>query len=147
MVVQKVTPAEAQEGLDADDNAVYLDVRTELEFRYGHPDRAINIPVAFANPGGGLQPNTHFVDVIARALAKDTPIYCGCQAGRRSVAACELLVRAGYEKVFNVQGGFGGAVDQNGVLVQPGWRDSGLPVSADVTDANSYQGLKQMAGV
>lgn len=146
MVIQQVTPEEAHEALAGNDEAVYLDVRTEMEFRYGHPEGALNIPVAFPNPGGGLQPNAHFADIVGKLLPRDTPIYCGCQAGLRSKAACELLARSGFTRVANVEGGFGGLVDRTGVLVQPGWRDAGLPVSTDLTEHNTYEGLKKRAG-
>ena len=147
MVIHQVTPDEAHTALSQDDRAVYLDVRTEMEFRYGHAQEAINIPVAFPNPAGGLHPNAHFEDTVGKLLARDTPIFCGCQAGLRSKAACELLVRAGFTQVHNIQGGFGGRVDRTGVLVQPGWRDAGLPVSTEITQENSYAGLREKAGL
>ena len=147
MIIHQVTPDEAHAELGGDDHAVYLDVRTEMEFRYGHPQGAMNVPVAFPNPGGGLQPNAHFADIVEKLLPKDTPIFCGCQAGLRSKAACELLVRAGFTQVSNIEGGFGGRVDRTGVLVQQGWHDAGLPVSTEATDGNTYERLKQKAGL
>ncbi len=45
----------------------------------------------------------------------------------------------------NVRGGFGGARDQSGKVVVPGWRDAGLPVSTDLSD--SYEALRKKAGV
>lgn len=147
MEIHQVTPQQAHEALSANGDAVYLDVRTEMEFRYGHPEGALNIPVAFPNPGGGLQPNVHFADIVGKLLSRDTPIYCGCQAGLRSRAACELLVRAGFTKVLNVEGGFGGMVDRTGVLIHPGWRDAGLPVSTELPEERTYQALRQKAGV
>ena len=147
MAIDQVTPPDAKAALDADPEAVYLDVRTEMEFMQGHPEVAINVPVAFPNPGGGLAPNPEFLAVAEKVLSREVQIYCGCQAGIRSQMAAEILERAGYTKLVNVQGGFGGRADQNGMLITPGWRDSGLPISTEMTEENSYEGLKKRAGV
>ena len=143
MPIQQMNPPETKAAMDADPDAVYLDVRTEMEFANGHPTGAINAPVAFPGPAGGMQVNPEFVAVVEKILPKEKPIYCGCQAGIRSQMAAELLERAGYTDLINVQGGFGGRTDQSGMLVVPGWRDAGLPVETEVTDENSYAGLKK----
>ena len=46
MPVQQLEPQAAKEAMDATENAIYVDVRTENEFAQGHPEGAINIPVA-----------------------------------------------------------------------------------------------------
>ena len=147
MPIQQMNPPEAKAAIDENPEAVYLDVRTEMEFEQGHPEGAINVPVAFPQPGGGMQLNAEFLSVVEKVLPHDKQIICGCQAGMRSQRAAEIMEGAGYENLVNVDGGFGGKVDQNGMLVVPGWRDSDLPVSAEVTDDNSYQGLKKKAGL
>lgn len=141
MAITQLEPREAKAAIDEAENAVYLDVRTEMEFAQGHPQGAINIPVAV--PGAaGLMPNPDFLTVVQDVLPdKDQPVFCGCQVGMRSQMAAELMAQAGYSKLVNVQGGFGGKVE-NGVLVVAGWRDSNLPVETEVNDANSYASLK-----
>ena len=142
MSIRQMNPPEAKAAMDEHPEAVSLDVRTEMEFAQGHPDGAINVPVAFPQPGGGMVLNAEFLAVVEKVLPRDKPIFCGCQAGMRSQRAAEILEGVGYEHLVNVDGGFGGKVDQNGVRLVTGWRDSGLPVSSEVTDENSYQGLK-----
>ncbi len=143
MAVEQVMPSDAKAGLDADAGAVYLDVRTEAEFAAGHPEGAVNIPVAFQSPAGGMMPNPDFQDVAERVLNRETQIYCGCQSGVRSQYAAEMLEKAGYSNVANVAGGFGGKVNPGtGMVEVAGWRDSGLPVSTKVTQQNSYDGQK-----
>ena len=66
---------------------------------------------------------------VQRLIAPSTPLLVGCQAGGRSQRGAELLVAAGYSDVTNVRGGFGGARDETGRVVIPGWRDAGLPVA------------------
>lgn len=107
---------------------VYLDVRTVEEFEQGHPPGAYNVP-AFVRGPGGMEPNPDFLDVVARHFPRDARLLVGCASGRRSQRACEQLRRAGYAEVVNVVGGFGGVRDDEGRLVQPGWRDEGLPVA------------------
>lgn len=143
MAIEQIVPSDAKAALDADTNAVYLDVRTEGEFALGHPEGAINIPVAFQSPAGGMMPNPDFQAVADGALDRETRIYCGCQSGVRSQYAAQMLEKAGYTNVANVVGGFGGKVNPaTGMVEAPGWRDSGLPVSTDVTERNSYDGQK-----
>ncbi|MCC6766652.1 MAG: rhodanese-like domain-containing protein [Deltaproteobacteria bacterium] len=132
MEIRQTTPPDAYETLQRDPRAVYLDVRTPEEFAAGHPEGAINVPVLFFR-GGGSTPNPDFVDAVQRALARDTPLLVGCQAGGRSQRGAEILAAAGYTDVTNVRGGFGGARDETGRVVIPGWRDAGLPVATDVT--------------
>ena len=127
MEIRQTTPPEAYETMQRDPRVVYLDVRTPEEFAAGHPEGAVNVPVIFFRAGGS-SPNPDFVPGVRRLVAADTPLLVGCQAGGRSQRGAELLVAAGYADVTNVRGGFGGARDETGRVVIPGWRDAGLPV-------------------
>ena len=147
MEINQTTPQAAHAALTADREAVYLDVRMEEEFAAGHPAGAINVPVAFPNPSGGMLLNPDFQRVVESFLPRDKPIFCGCQSGGRSQTAAEILTERGYTDVKNVRGGFGGARDPSGQLLVHGWIDSGLPISTDVDEAHSYAGLKQSAGL
>ena len=147
MEIKQATAPQAYEALCADSAAVYLDVRTEEEFAAGHPAGAINVPIAFSDPSGGMLFNPDFKKVVESLLPRDKPIFCGCQSGGRSQTAAEILAETGYTAVKNVRGGFGGARDPSGQLVVPGWIDSGLPISTEVDEAHSYAGLKQRAGL
>ena len=127
MEIRQTTPPEAYETLERNPSAVYLDVRTPEEFAAGHPAGAINVPVLFFR-GGQSTPNADFVASVQKLVPPTTALLVGCQAGGRSQRGAELLVDAGYRDVSNVRGGFGGARDDTGRLVIPGWRDAGLPI-------------------
>jgi len=127
MTIRQTTPPEAYETLQREPGTVYLDVRTPEEFAAGHPAGAVNVPVLFFR-GGQSTPNADFVATVRRLVPPETPVLVGCQAGGRSQRGAELLVAAGYRDVSNVRGGFGGARDETGRLVIPGWRDAGLPI-------------------
>ncbi len=147
MEIDQTTPQAAHAALTADREAVYLDVRTEEEFAAGHPAGAINVPVAFPDPAGGMLLNPDFLRLVELLLPRGKRIFCGCQSGGRSQKAAEILAETEYTDVANVRGGFGGVRDPSGQLLIPGWIDDGLPISTEVDEAHSYVGLKQRAGL
>jgi rhodanese-related sulfurtransferase len=146
MSINQVEPPHAYEILQANPDAVYLDVRTEDEFAQGHAAGAINIPVVFLKPGAPPQLNESFLDVAQKVLPQGKKLVVGCMAGGRSQRACEILEQAGYSDLTNIRGGFGGARDATGAIVVAGWRDAGLPVSREMGDS-SYSALRAKAGI
>jgi rhodanese-related sulfurtransferase len=129
MDIPQTTPPDAWRTLQEQPDAVYLDVRTQGEFDAGHPAGARNVPVLVLDPVTQQpRPNPDFVATVERELPRATKLLVGCQAGGRSQHACELLAAAGWRDVTNVRGGFGGARDQGGRVVVPGWEAAGLPV-------------------
>jgi rhodanese-related sulfurtransferase len=142
MAIKEVTPEQAHDTLTNDTSAVYIDVRTEREFANGHPQGAVNIPVAFPDPARGMMVNADFVKVVEANFPREKKIIVGCQAGPRSNAAAGLLQQAGFQDVSNLLGGFGGMRDQMGNVSAPGWAASGLPVSNDNGEGVNYESLK-----
>jgi rhodanese-related sulfurtransferase len=141
MAIKEITPQQAHDILTKDPSVVYIDVRTEREFANGHPQGAVNIPVAFSDPARGMVVNENFVRVVEANFPREKNIIVGCQAGPRSNAAAGMLQQAGYQDVSNMLGGFGGMRDQMGTVIAPGWASSGLPVSNDNGEGVSYQSL------
>lgn len=80
--------AQAREKVKA--GAVLLDVRTPDEYRAGHLEGAVNIPVQ------------ELPRRISEVGAPEEPVVVYCAAGMRAAAACELLRRAGFKEVFNL---------------------------------------------
>lgn len=143
MEIPETTTPEAYETLERHPDAVYLDVRTVAEFEAGRPAGARNAPVVFFVPGTNQPaPNPDFVATVERTLPRATKLLVGCQSGVRSQRACEILLQAGYTDVTNVRGGFGGARDQTGRVIIPGWRDSGLPVASGPAPAAGRAGAR-----
>lgn len=75
-------------------NALVLDVRSEAEFAGGHIVDAKHISL----------------DTLAERLNQikkyqDKPILVNCQRGMRSAKACEILRKAEFKQVHNLQGG------------------------------------------
>lgn len=69
-----------------------IDIREVDEFIHGHMPSAQNIPMM------GVLMNTE------QFLNKETTYYIICETGRRSMEACQVLLKQGYD-VVNVAGG------------------------------------------
>ncbi len=145
MAIKQITPQEAYDMLKSGEGCVYIDVRTEHEFLSGHPEGAVNIPIAFPDPAQGMAPNKEFAQVVEANFLKDKKIIVGCQAGPRSNRAAELLQGTGYQDVASVRGGFGGMRDPSGQVIAPGWSSLGLPVSQENGEGVSYESLASKA--
>ncbi len=141
MAIKEIGPQEAHDTLQKVAGCAYIDVRTVSEFTRGHPDGAVNIPVAFYDPAQGMILNQDFVSVVEAHFPKDKKLIVGCQAGPRSSAAAKMLEEAGYQDVSNMLGGFGGMQDPSGRIVAPGWSSLGLPVSQKNSEGTSYESL------
>lgn len=88
-----------------DDSLVVLDVREPHEFNKSHIESALNIPL------GKIEEKLPTLEKY-----KHNAIIVTCQTGARSVAACKTLTKAGFDKVFNMQGGM------------QSWEDNKLPI-------------------
>ncbi len=75
-------------------NAQLIDVRPKEAFAEGHIVNAISLPLEDINAGK-----------IKLDKLKKKPVIVYCQVGRSSAAAGKKLNEAGFEQVFNLQGG------------------------------------------
>lgn len=128
-----VTPTEAFEVLSSDDDAVLVDVRTRPELVFvGVPDlspigkRLVTVEWQ-TFPVGTI--NNEFVDQLkAAGVSESQPVYFICRSGGRSMGAAALATAAGFDRAYNVTGGFEGAVDPLGHRgTTSGWKFSDLP--------------------
>ena len=127
--------------------AVYVDVRSQMEFDAGHPADAVNVPLIDRDPRTGqMMPNPDFVEVIKANYPPDTALLVGCQVGGRSQRAAQILETFGFANVANVRGGFSGMRDPMGRSVDPGWEESGLPVETEAP-GRTYGDLVKKAGL
>ena len=65
-------------------------------------------------------------DIKDRFKSTDTLIFI-CRSGNRSLKAAELIINAGYKKVYNVGDGFEGKKNEKGYRSVNGWKNSELP--------------------
>lgn len=122
--VPRLTAAELNDLMKKGD-AIALDVRGRVPFKYGHIAGATWMPL-------GL------IDEQASTLPQDKLIvaYCTCNAEELSLeAAMKLAQRHGFERVAVLHGGY------------PAWKDAGFSIDAEVEveDAPAPGGLKHAA--
>lgn len=82
--------------LKEDENAVILDVRTAAEVAEGKIPNTLHIDIY---KGQGF---VYEVD----ALDKSKSFYVYCRSGGRSSQACNIMNQLGFEKTYNLLGGF-----------------------------------------
>lgn len=82
--------------LDGDINAVIIDVRTKDEWNDGI------IPNAVLND---IHKGQGFIYRLEE-MDKTKTYYVYCKAGGRSAQACAVMTQMGFEKTYNLEGGF-----------------------------------------
>ena len=136
-MIPQISAEDAARILEQKPDAVYLDVRTEAEYRAGHPRGAYNVPVMFFDAARRPVPNPDFVSIVEAKFPREKTLLVGCQSGVRSQHAAEILASHGYGEVSNVAGGYGGSAAERG------WRASGLPIESGDPAGRSYDDLKK----
>lgn len=101
--MQKLHPNIAKEKMEKE-KICFVDVRTQDEFKSGHPTGAICIPLDEIEKNPLLVPKDQFVIL-------------SCQSGKRSNRAMELLKNNGYSNLAEIDGGF------------LAWNAAGLPIN------------------
>ena len=126
--MQHLSPRQAYEFLQAKPEAVFIDVRSEMEHLFvGHPDGSMLIPWI---DGPDWDVNPDFVSHVKKAASMNRPVVLICRSGRRSVDAGIALEKSGLTEVYNVLNGFEGDLDDHHHRNScNGWRSEGLPWS------------------
>ncbi len=126
--MKHLDPRAAWEEIKAKPDALFVDVRMEIESLYvGRPPGVVNI-AWYEYPE--LMPQSEaFVAAVEReAGRKDRPVYLICRSGKRTVDAAKALDAAGFTDVTNIKEGFEGELDEKfHRSTNSGWRYAGLP--------------------
>lgn len=127
--MKHLLPRDTWEFLQQTPNALFVDVRMEIESLYvGRPPGVINIPW-YEYPELTPDPAS-FVAAVERESdgQKDRPVVLLCRSGKRTLDAGKALEAAGYTQLINVLHGFEGDLDdQFRRSTLNGWRHDGLP--------------------
>lgn len=126
--MQHLTPREAWQFVQAHPEALFVDVRMEIEYLYvGHPPGVVHVawyeyPDMQADAPG-------FVERVRREGGRpDRPVVLLCRSGKRTLEAGQVLQAAGFAQVINVLHGFEGELDEHFQRGRVnGWRFDGLP--------------------
>ncbi len=92
MTYQTILPSELFSRLEADEKFRFIDVREPIEHEMASIEQAELLPLSVFND---------WIDT----LKKGEEIVVMCHHGIRSANVCMFLVRNGFEKVFNLDGG------------------------------------------
>lgn len=103
--LRSVGPAEATQ-LSNRENAVFLDIRDDGEYKGGHIPEAIHIPLK------QLPERAAELDKF-----KSVPLIAYCRSGTRTGGVGGILKKHGFENVYNLSGGI------------TAWQSANLPVS------------------
>lgn len=93
--MKNLTQKEWEEKIAADENAVILDVRTNLECAQGTLENAQCLDI--------FQRESFLAGL--EKMDKSKSYYVYCRSGQRSNSACQIMDEMGFEKVFNLTGG------------------------------------------
>jgi rhodanese-related sulfurtransferase len=126
--MRNLLPKEAWDLLQSEKDALFVDVRMEIESLYvGRPPGVENIPW-YEYPDLTPDPARFTQAVEREAGAKDRTIVLICRSGKRTVDAGKVLELAGFSDVVNVLHGFEGELDADFKRSTiNGWRHDGLP--------------------
>ena len=116
-----ITVDEAYEAYNSSRNYVFLDVRSEDEYKSGHIEGAIFIPVSE-------------LDERLDELRKDNPIiaYCDGSSCARSAKAAQILINSGFSEVYNMTG--------EGIIE---WEEKGYPFEQIVVENVSIDEIEE----
>ena len=126
--MKNLQPKEAWIWLQSHPDALFLDVRMEIESLYvGRLPGVLNVPW-YEYPD--LQPDAErFSAAVEReATGKDQSVLLICRSGKRTQDAGQALETAGFSNVQHVVHGFEGELDEHfRRSTLSGWRHDGLP--------------------
>ncbi len=130
-----LTPQQALQMMEDDPRSVLVDIRSSMEFLFvGHPKGAVHVPW-IDEPDWTINPD--FVTDIRKLLLGGAvctiddgcaPVILICRSGKRSLEAGKLLLENDFNRVFHVEEGFEGDLDDHHHRSSfNGWRYRGLP--------------------
>ncbi len=131
-----LNPQQAYQLLQDDPRAILVDIRSSMEFLFvGHPKGAVHV-AWIDEPDWTVNP--HFVTDIRKLVlggaacsSEDegcAPVVLICRSGKRSHEAGKLLLQEDFNRVFHVDEGFEGELNENHQRsTLNGWRFHGLP--------------------
>ena len=132
--IQSLSSKQAWQICQENSRALLIDVRSSMEYLFvGHPVGAVHIPW-IDEPDWVV--NANFVTDIRKLIlggisgsaGNDVPIILICRSGKRSKEAGMKLIESDFTKVYNIDEGFEGELDdKHHRSTTGGWRYHNLP--------------------
>lgn len=127
--VSEIFPWDLEERLQENPSLLLLDIREPYEFEAMHIENSINVP------RGVLETACEYdyeETVPLLVEARDKEVIVACRSGNRSIFACEVMQKMGYQNVVSLKTGLRGWSDYE----QPLFDKDGTEIDED--DAINY---------
>ncbi len=92
MQIKEIDVSELKNRLEAGDDLMLLDIRSEAEVRQGVLPGSEHLPM-------------HLIPLKMQDLPRDRDVVLYCRSGARSYHACAYLEQQGVHNVYNLRGG------------------------------------------
>ena len=92
MQIKEIESTELKNRLEAGEDIVLLDIRSDAEVRQGVLPKAEHLPM-------------HLIPLKMQDLPKDKDVVLYCRSGARSYHACAFLAQQGIDNAYNLRGG------------------------------------------
>lgn len=130
-----LSPEKAWQLMQEEPRTVLVDIRSSMEYLFvGHPTGSVHIPW-IDEPDWTVNP--HFVTDIRKLMLGGAICVTGegcaaviliCRSGKRSLDAGKALLKSGFQRVYHVDEGFEGELNEHHQRSSSGgWRFHGLP--------------------
>ncbi len=92
MQIKEIDSSQLKKRLDAGEDVVILDIRSDAEVQQGVLPNAEHLAM-------------HLIPLKLQDLPKDKDIVLYCRSGARSYHACSFLAQQGVDNTYNLRGG------------------------------------------
>ncbi len=117
-----------------------VDVRTVAEYTFvGHPDLPSGVPNIPLKFFPSWEPNSDFALKVAERYKKNNRLIMICRSGGRAEIAAEILIKAGFKRVFYMTDSFEGRADEKGHRTVDGWKVNNLPYTYEIKEELRYK--------
>ena len=106
--VTEIFPWDLEERFEANPSLLLLDIREPYEFDAMHIKSSINVPRGVLETACEYD----YEETVPRLVeARDKEIVVACRSGNRSIFACEVMQKMGYQNVVSLKTGLRGWSD------------------------------------
>jgi rhodanese-related sulfurtransferase len=106
--VTEIFPWDLEERLEENPSLLLLDIREPYEYNAMHIKHSINVPRGVLETACEYD----YEETVAQLVeARDKEVVVACRSGNRSIFACEVMQKMGYQNVVSLKTGLRGWSD------------------------------------
>ena len=124
--VTEIFPWDLEERLEENPSLLLLDIREPYEYEAMHIKNSINVPRGVLETACEYD----YEETVAQLVeARDKEVVVACRSGNRSIFACEVMQKMGYQNVVSLKTGLRGWSDYE----QPLFDNDGNEIDEDAS--------------